>query len=121
MLQVTVLRHFCLDKDFCSHPMVEIDGSPSPRLALQPPPAGYGTRIFLAILRYLRLNIPGLMQIVMRWVPYLKSKVADPSSKAIQFFVNKCNFTLNTKKTSLHYLTLDLNTEHLPFTSGVKK
>ena len=114
MLQVTVLRHFCLDKDFCSHPMVEVDGSPSPRLNLQPPPADYGTRIFLAILRYLRLNIPGLLQIVMRWVPYLKRKVADPLSKAIQFFVNKCKFTIDTNKNSLNYLTLNLNTEHLP-------
>jgi hypothetical protein len=50
----------------------------------------------------------------MRWVPYLKRKVADPLSKAIQFFVNKCKFTIDTNKNSLNYLTLNLNTEHLP-------
>jgi hypothetical protein len=70
-------------------------------------PCGYGTKIFTAIIKYLKTQVD-LMSIQVRWVPYIQKPIANEYSKAIQFFVKKLHFEVPTRKSSLHYLSLDI-------------
>jgi hypothetical protein len=67
---------------------------------------GYGTKIMKAIIYYLR-DLVKCNCIQIKWMPYLKSGIADYSSKAAQFFVDNMKFEISSKS-GLAYLTLDV-------------
>jgi hypothetical protein len=75
--------------------------------ATHPRRSGYGTKIFVAIIHYLK-RYAKVSTIAVRWVPYIKKPSADEDSKAIQFFVKKLHFDIKTGRSSLYYLELDV-------------
>jgi hypothetical protein len=71
-------------------------------------PKGTGTKVFKAILSYLRRTV-GVSYVQIKWMPYLKNLAADDLSKATQFFVNKLHFEIDYNSDGLAYLSLDVN------------